>query len=360
MSDTRHWGGDVHKPDQDPDFLRSVYSSSDAYACARLITLGDGAERGVRVVAFRTAGGLEAEIVVDRGGDIGRLALHGKTMSWHAPHGMRAPWLLNLEGDNGQGFLRGYNGFLNTCGLDHIRQPESDILEGDTRGRVAFPLHGSSTFDPTRLIGYGLDDKGDEPFLWCDVERIESIGTRNALRLRRKFVAPVWGQTITLRDEVVNIGHSLTSHMMLYHFNLGYPLISPHTLIRVDSGKQIWASAPHDPLAPFPAPDESSESNISVFELSGERTRVKVESGCRDHAMEIDLSSAGLPYLQLLKMTKPGLYGLGIEPCTTGARTRREAREIDELAVLKPGEARAYAVDVTLFNSAFNALGAPS
>jgi hypothetical protein len=43
-----------------------------------------------------------------------------------------------------------------------------------------------------------------------------------------------------------------------------------------------------------------------------------------------------------------GLYGIGIEPCTTGVRSRREAREAGQMIMLEPGEARTYRLTVTL------------
>ncbi|WP_306263073.1 DUF4432 family protein [Pararhizobium sp. IMCC21322] len=341
-------------PDQrrDPEFLGSVYSSPDAYASARFVTLGDGVERGVRVVEFRTAGGLDADITIDRGGDIGRLALNGKTLSWHAPHGLRAPWLLDSANDGGRGFLRGFNGFLNTCGLDHIRQPERDTLDDATvspSNEADYPLHGTSTFDPTRLIGYGLNDDTAEPYLWCEVERIESMSMRGALRLRRKFRAPIWGSSISIRDEVVNVGHSSVSHMMLYHFNIGYPLVAPGTRLSIESGTEIWKSRPHDPISSFPEPLELRANDISVFKLDGSTAKAVITSDCCGCGMEFKFDTATLPYLQLLRMTSPGLYGIGLEPCTTRAMSRREARDIDEMVVLKRGGRREYAVDIKLF-----------
>ncbi|MEP2533101.1 DUF4432 family protein [Shimia sp.] len=345
---------DATNQNQDPVFLRSVYSSPDAYASARLATLGDGAERGVRVVEFRTALGLEAEITIDRGGDVGRLALNGKTLSWHAPHGLRAPWLLNLENDNGQGFLRGIGGFLKTCGLAHIRQPETDHpdnasvpLPHDTY----YPLHGNSTFDPAWLVGYGLNDDADEPYLWCEIERIESVATRNALRLRRKFSAPIWGRTISIQDDVVNIGHRSVSQMTLYHFHVGYPLVAPGTTIDVTGGSKVWTSRPHDPLAPYSEPHETSFNDISTYKLSGNRATVTISEQEKNHGLALSFDTVNLPYVQLLRMTSPGLYGIAIEPCTTRARTRKSAREIGEMSILEPGESRHYDLGITVFNN---------
>ncbi len=51
-------------------------------AGVRLVELGDGAERGVRVLEFRTGTGFEFDVVVDRAFDIGRCELRGAPLAW--------------------------------------------------------------------------------------------------------------------------------------------------------------------------------------------------------------------------------------------------------------------------------------
>ena len=51
-------------------------------AGVRLVTLGDGVERGVRLLEFRTGTGFEFDVVVDRGFDIGRCEHSGRALSW--------------------------------------------------------------------------------------------------------------------------------------------------------------------------------------------------------------------------------------------------------------------------------------
>jgi hypothetical protein len=63
-------------------------------------------------------------------------------------------------------------------------------------------------------------------------------------------------------------------------------------------------------------------------------------------ALELGFDQAVLPFLQLLRMGGRGLYGLGIEPCTSGARSRKEARANLQMIVLEPGDSRDYALDI--------------
>lgn len=331
--------------------LRRYYPDLAGYGDIRLVTLADGAERGVRVLEIRSGGGLELEVIVDRGFDLGRLAVNGVTVSWHCQNGYRAPWLLNPFSDNGQGFLRANNGFLSTCGFDHIRQPEAEAL--DDRGsfpndRFDYPLHGSGAHQPARLISYGLEEEAGIPFFWCEGEIVQTMQFHGSLRLRRRLEVPLGGQRISMRDRVVNSGPTVMSHMMLYHFNIGHPLVAEATDIRVDNGQQIWGQG--DPLSAFPAPQPEQQNSLSVFAMDGDAetglcTISNTQNGLE---MELEFDRQSLPFLQLLRMTGRGTYGIGLEPCSTGKRSRAEARTANEMVFLKPGEHRTYNFNIRL------------
>lgn len=333
------------------DTLHQFSAGIGTYAGARLVTLSDGRERGVRLIEMRSGGGVDIDVAVDRSGDIGRLSFKGQTLSWHPATGLTSPGLMDHEGDNGQGFLRGFGGFLNTCGLDHIRQPDTDKDVGTNQGpigQIRYPLHGKGTFQPGVIRGYGLVDDIDVPYVFCEVEFCQGISFVSSLRLRRRIEMPVGAQHFTIRDTIRNIGSMPATHMLLYHFNLGFPLISPGTDIDLGVDPCIWQSREHAPTAPFPPPDPSAANAISVFEHVSDTGCVTVSNKLDGMALQLEYPSAQLPYCQVLRMTAPGIYGLGIEPCTTAARSRQEARDRQEMIVLQPNEQRQYCLRVAL------------
>lgn len=321
------------------------------YAGTRLVTLEDGVERGMRVVEMKSGGGLSIDITVDRGGDIGHLASNGQTLSWHGAGGLTSPWLMDREGDRGQGFLRGHGGFLNTCGLDHIRQPDRDKSQNnyqDAQIDIDYPLHGKGAFHPAMLRGHGLIDDVPEPYVFCETEFIQAMNFVSALRLRRRIEMPVGSQHVTITDVVRNVGNTPATHMLLYHFNLGFPMVAPGCQVNLGSDECVWHSEDHDPLARFPAPSPGSCKLISVFEHTSETAKVLLTSPQAAMQLQIKYPSTQLPYCQMLRAAEPGIYGIGIEPCTTAGRTRAEARERGEMIVLQPGEERQYCLSLNL------------
>ena len=101
---------------------RRAYGDLQQIGGARLVTLEDGPERGVRVIEFRTSTGIELGVIVDRALDLGWCRHHGRSVAWHSPTGFVGPWYREPQG---LGFLRSFPGGPTvTCGLDHILFPE--------------------------------------------------------------------------------------------------------------------------------------------------------------------------------------------------------------------------------------------
>ena len=330
--------------------IRDRLGDLEAYAGVRLVTLADGHERGVRLLEFRAGSGLEFEVVVDRSFDIGRLSVAGQAFSWHSPNGLRAPWLLDHASDRGQGFLRGFSGLLTTCGLDHIRQPETVAVEGNPlhpTGYIDHPLHGSGTMAPGQLLGYGIAQGPAGPSVWCEGEMRQTMVFGACLSLRRRISCAIGSAAIEISDRVENIGATPAPHLLLYHINFGYPLLDTGALPRLEPTRRIWQNHEHDPFAPFPAPTDARSAELSVhaFETaSGTEARCAIENPATGARAEIVFDPRDLPFCQLLRLTGRRIYTAAIEPCTTGHRTQAEAARHGEVRRLEPGEARTYAL----------------
>ena len=93
--------------------------SLSQFAGVQLSTLGDGVERGVRRLEFRTGTGLRFTVLIDRAMDIAECEHAGRAVGWHSPSGFRHPGLHDYEGEGGLGWFRSMSGLSITCGLDH-------------------------------------------------------------------------------------------------------------------------------------------------------------------------------------------------------------------------------------------------
>ncbi|MCB8881186.1 aldose 1-epimerase family protein [Acidisoma cellulosilytica] len=335
--------------------LAARCGSLSQFAGVRLLSFADGAERGVRLLEFRTGTGLRFTVMIDRGFDIGDCEHRGRAIGWHSPVGFPHPHLASPEGEDGLGWLRAASGLLVTCGLDQILSAEetsADHFDYPGRRKVRTTLHGRVSMLPGRLTGYGESWDGDDCVLWCEgvVQQVALFGEN--LHLIRRIEARMGSDEILIQDRVVNQGFSPTPHMYLYHINLGYPLLDDGARYVAPIGETLWAAH---------AGAEYERQGI------GYRTMGAPSAGFREqvwqHAMQAD--AEGLVRVALLndrlglgfevetrerefpchfewQNLRSGSYALGIEPATNHVLGRNFAEERGELIWLGEGEARQY------------------
>ena len=208
-----------------PELLRRV-GRLDQVGGVRLVTLGDGAARGVRLLEFRS-GSLTFDVLVDRAFDIGRCELVGVPMAWQASPGIVGPWY--AEHDDWSWFRSWGGGLMVTCGLDHTLAPGEDSTESfgqpHIRTTQRLPLHGRVGSLPARLVGYGETWLDDVCTLWAEGEVLQAACSVSSCcsdgASKPTSATPPSGCV----DTVENVGHTPVSHMLLYHCNLGYPLL---------------------------------------------------------------------------------------------------------------------------------------
>jgi hypothetical protein len=317
----------------------------------RLVEGGDGAERGVRMLLGRTGGGFEFEILVDRGFDIGGAWLGSTPLAWCSPVGLVGPW---YHESAGIGWFRGFpGGLVSTCGLDHTLlggPDDATVFNYPHRATETYGLHGRYTGLPARLAGYGVRWHGDDAVLWAEGEVLQAALFGEQLLLRRRIEAPVGATHVTITDEVTNVGATACPHMLLYHCNVGFPV--------VDDGAELVYPAP-------PGVCVSEASSPDFHRLAAPRADFVEE--CYEHDMRADAAGfvnaavinqkreigvfqryprAALPRHITWRQLGDVSYVVAMEPSTNRDAGRFDARERGELLYLAPGETRRYELQI--------------
>jgi hypothetical protein len=332
------------------ELLRRV-GRLEQVAGVRLATLGDGVERGIRVLEFRTGTGFAFDVVVDRGFDIGRCEQGGRSLAWISQAGFTGPWFFEPEG---LGFLRGFGGgLLATCGLDHAFSAVEDTAEQyhyPAKPTETYGLHGRVSNRPARLASYGERWDKDECVLYAEGEVLQAAVFGEQLLLRRRVEARVGESRLTIQDEVVNVGHDRTPHMLLYHVNVGWPvvddgaeLIVPMTAV---AARGDYAVEGYERMH---MPESGYVEQVFEHELTAEadgRVPVAVVNRRLGLGTYQVFNQDQLPYHFVWRMLGEGTYVMGIEPCTNPPAGRLDARARGELIELDPGESRSYDLEL--------------
>ncbi len=335
--------------------VESRSGSLSQFACVRLMTLGDGLERGVRMLEFRTGSGLRFTALVDRALDIADCEYRGMAIGWHSPAGFKHPGLAEYEGEGGLAWLRTFSGLMVTCGLDHILfmyDEPADHYVYSPRKSVSHSIHGRVATLPARLTGYGESWSGDECTLWC--EGIVSQGTvfGEDLQLVRRIEANVGSNEIRIHDRVRNRGFYRTPHMYCYHINVGHPVLAEGSRYLAPIADVVWAAhAGADyrkqgvGYRTISAPRQNFHEQVWQHELAADgagRSPVAVVNDQLALGFEVATRKDQFPCMYEWQNLQAGQYALGIEPSTNHVLGHKAARERGELIWLEHGDERRY------------------
>jgi hypothetical protein len=334
------------------------------FAGVRLMTLGDGVERGVRMLEFRTGSGLRFTVLPDRAFDLADCDYKGAAIGWHSPTGFRNPGLHDGSGENGLGWLRSFSGLLVTCGLDHalgVMSEDAAHFHYPYRKTVEQTLHGRVSTVPGRLTAYGEEWRGEECWLFCEgiVQQATVFG--EDLQLIRRIEAQVGGNAFVLKDRVVNHGFYRTPHMLLYHISIAHPVLA--------EGSRYLAPIAHTPFAShaatyrhqgvgyqrMPPPIVNFVEQVWEHEMVADfagKVPVAVVNDLLGLGFMVETNKAEFPCQFEWQNLHAGHYTLGLEPMTNHILGKNFARDRGELIWLEHDEARSYSTTFSVLDGA--------
>lgn len=307
-----------------------------------------GVARGTRVIRVETGGGVAFDVLPDRALDIGAMTFRGMPLSWISPTGFAAP---SFAAQRGAEWLRGFGGgMLTTCGLDSFG-PASADADGD------YPMHGRVSSTPATVSR--IEVTGTEILIEGEVRQARVFGEN--LVLRRRISAEIGSGTVRVDDTVTNENHLPVGHMVLYHCNLGWPLVSEtahldipsHGLAPRDAAAEAGVATWHT----LTAPQQGYAEQVFRHDFRDlGMASVTVDNPQQDLRLELRFDTATLPGLHQWKMLGEGTYALGIEPANVDWSLGRAAAAREEvLPMLAPGESVHYALEF-----AVSSAGSPS
>jgi hypothetical protein len=332
------------------ELLRRV-GRLEQVAGVRLVTLGDGSERGVRVLEFRTGTGFAFDVLIDRAFDIGRCEHAGRSLAWTSATGFTGPWYYE---PHGLGFLRSFGGgLLTTCGLDHALFMAEDTAEQyhyPPKRTEVYGLHGRVSNRPARLTGYGERWEGDDCVLFAEGEVLQASVFGEQLLLRRRVETRLGESRLEIHDDVVNVGHDPTPHMLLYHVNLGWPVVDDQSELLVPAtATEPRGDHPVEGYRHLDPPARGFVEQVFEHELAAEADG-RVPVGIVNRMLGLGAYEVfwldQLPHHFVWRMLGEGTYVVGIEPSTNRVAGRLDARERGELIELGPGESRSYDLEL--------------
>lgn len=285
---------------------------------------------GMRLLHIRNNNGLVFDVSLDRCADISRISLKGDNLSYFAPCGYVSPKYYDCVG---AGFLKSFTaGFITTCGLTAVGSPCNDDGE-------ELPLHGTISNTPCENFSYSVDD--DSIIIKATIR--DAALFAHKLILEREYVCKLNENVIYMTDTVKNIGSTKTPFEILYHCNIGYPLLSEKAELSIPSTNV----APRDEHAKegienctrMEPPQSDYIEKCYYHTMSGEPV-VSIYNGSIKKGINLKYDTNELKCFTEWKMMGEQEYVLGLEPGNCLPDGRNVMREKGILEFLNPGEAR--------------------
>lgn len=297
-----------------------------------------GPARGSRRLVLTSGGGLTVNVLPDRALDLGAVSYRGTPIAWQSSTGVVAPGMTN---DTGAEWLRSFGGgLLATCGLDAYG-PAS------TANGVDYPMHGRVGSVPATVTR--TEVTGDEIIVEGEVRQTTVFGEN--LVLRRRIRVAVGGASVVVEDRVTNEAAQRVGHMVLYHANLGWPLLDESAVLHLPS----HSVTPRDAAAErgmtewfkISAPVRGYDEQVFKHDFSGKGlTEVALDNPTQNLRVAIRFDSAVLPALHQWKMMGEGHYVMGLEPTNVDwSLGRKAAEDAGVLPYLEAGESVDYRLE---------------
>ncbi len=323
--------------------LQPLIGSRSQLAGVTAVTHSGGSCHQVRALEVRTGGGLRFSIRPERGMEIADVEYDGIPFGFDTGVGPVHPDQVPPGEDRWLSLYSG--GLLTTAGLDQIGEPCE--LDG-----VRYGLHGEIALQSAEDLGYEVDWQEGTIRVWGTLRQV--LPTKRHLELVRTLTMPIGGTDIRLHDRVTNLSDRTEVHLILYHLNLGYPLL--------DRGSRFVA-----PIVSTQGWDERSEAHREVSSLvpglTGEEYLFGhqvaerggwVTAGLLNPRLvpggtfcAISYRVRTLPRLWQWVSLRPGTFVMGIEPANGEILGRAASEASRSLSRLEAGASVDHLVQVS-------------
>ena len=294
-------------------------SNLQQVASIRRYTLTEGVGKDLDVLDCDN-GKIRFLLNVSKACDVMQLYHEGQNMSFVSKNGFtkrEIPFLNRFEG-----------GMLYTCGLDSVG------------GREGYELHGTFHNTPAEIVRAECNEDG---IVVEAIIRDTALFGKN-LVMKRKISTAVFGDSVTLEDTLINEGYKTEEYCLLYHINVGYPML--------DDGAKVVADVEScDPRTEWSKRNEATRYEMSTpipnqeetcYFLKMHKPEVSLVNEKVGKKLTVSYSGETLPHFVEWKSMASGDYALGLEPCTTELDDRFQYR------TLNANSEKKFAVTITI------------
>ena len=308
----------------------------------------EGNADGIRLWEVKNGSGLEFSVLESKCMDLFSMTYKGVPIEYISKNGMVSPLRFVPQGPSES--LRSIGGgILYTCGLSNVgfacrTEDGEQVYHGRLRAMSS---------NNTAAVGQW---DGDDYRIELRGEMRETAMFAENLVLRRTITTHLGEPRILIEDEVENEGFEERPFMILYHLNIGYPLLDdgaqlvlPPSQITV---RDEWTEQEIPNYLKMTGPEEDFIEQVFYHSL---QTAGEAVSALVNHKMQlafyIKQNVCELPYIHEWKAFHSGDYALGLEPANCHCEGRlAEEQKYHTLQTIKPFEIKKIRLEIGILD----------
>ena len=272
--------------------LRKIGSAEQVCSATRS-QVTDGRANGARLVHVSN-GRLNFVLSESNALDVLRLWHEGMNVGFLSKNG-----LYSGDGDFVQKFPAG---MLYTCGLD-----ATGVIAGH-------PVHGRIHSIPAELRELRADESGVR--IVAEIRDTALFGPN--LRVTRTIETAAFSEEISLTDEIANLAFRDERYAMLYHVNVGYPIVDEGAVIEADVEETVprteWSAKHMATMLEVEPPVDGMDEFCYFHTLR--RPEASIVNRALGKKFTLKFSGDTLPKFIEWKSRASGDYVIGLEPAT--------------------------------------------
>ena len=326
--------------------LMRYFGTMENVAGIRRLMHEEGKGKGISQYDVWTGTGLRFAVLIDKGLDLGSCEFQGIPIALRTPVGEVGPHYYDPRGDE---WLRTFGGgLLVSCGLTHLGSPDVD-------GGEALGQHGRIHNEPAFEVGASTQWENGEYVLRIRGKVREAKTMRGSLLRTREITAIAGQNKIRIHDTVHNEDFEPAPLMVLYHINVGHPILDQDAIFVADSSEVI----PRDEVAQadlanynhYSAPTQGYPDTVFYHAIKPQAdgfAQASIVNPKLGMGLKVRYSAASLPNFVQWKYCANGVFGAGLEPANCRVEGRSVERSRGTLQMLNPGETREFVVEIEL------------
>ncbi len=282
--------------------------SMQQVASIRPVTYIEGRATGLKSYEVKN-GPLRFQVLADKCLDIGDCSYKGVNINFLSKPGLTGRNHYDTHGEEAQRSIMG--GLFFTCGFENICPPCVD--EGKE-----YPMHGRMRTTPAEHLSADTFWENNKYHLRIsgEVREAELFGENMVLR---RNIESVYGEkTIVIKDQIKNCAYRAEPLMLLYHFNIGYPLLQEGARLLLPtrritprdefSGMERWDV--------MDAPEDNAREQVYTHDLAADENGNTFSALVNDRlqlGIMLEFNKEYLPKFMIWKSIASGDYVMGLE-----------------------------------------------